>query len=405
MNQHDHPRWLRLPLLFGAVMFAAACGSDSANTDTTTPESGSGQPQAPARVLISADMAAGLFTLPPNYALPFPSDVDDGIAIALALNALSPEQEGFRDLDVAGISVTFGNNERDAQLAQTRELVHEVMGRTDIPVEGGAAGPLPPADPDADQDPCITPGVLMMADQLAQGPAALFAFGPLTDLACLVRAFPERAANITHVLAQMGARPGEEYTLPNVQQPIREAVDCCLWSVNVSLDVPAVELALSAPELAQARWTIAPWHFVAATLLSTNRMAQLGGSRPEGEWLRRNSIAFQTFWLAAFNEAGIHPWDVTLVQYLMRPDDFATLEVGWRIVDCRNPDDLLGRPSNPDCAGHGPTQFPLRDAEPAQLWLGNGEDQTARPGLFIIDDFVSEDARTRFLDTATALAP
>lgn len=386
-----------------AALLAAGCSS-SENGGTAGPDGAADKGQ-PARVLVSADMAAGLFTLPPNYSLPFPSDVDDGIAIALALNALAPEQEGFRGIEVAGISVTFGNNERDAQLTQTRELVHEVMGRTDIPVEGGAPGPLPPPDPEAEADPCITPGVTMMADKLAEGPAVLFAFGPLTDLACLVRAFPEEAANITHVLAQIGARPGEEYTLPNFQQPLREAVDCCLWSVNVSLDVPAVEMTLSAPELAGARWTIAPWHFVAATLLSTNRMAQLGCSKPEGEWLRRNSVAFQSFWLAAFNEAGIHPWDVTLVQYLIRPEDFATQQVGWRIVDCRNPDDPLGRPTNPDCAGHSQTQLPLRDAEPAQLWLGNGEAQTPRPNLFIIDDFIDEAAHTRFLDTTTALSP
>lgn len=404
MPSHHRRACLGISLLLAGAAGLGACSS-------TDPTAGAGLPTAGAeagetvRVLVSADMAAGLFTLPPNYTLPFPSDVDDGIAIALALNAGAPEQAGFRGLDVAGISVTFGNNERDAELAQTRELVHEVMGRSDVPVEGGASGPLPQFDPDAASDPCITPGVAMMADKLAEGPAAVFAFGPLTDLACLVRAFPDAATNITHVLAQIGARPGEEYTLPNAQQPIREGIDCCLWSVNVSLDVPAVAFALSAPALSGARWTVAPWHFVAATLLSTNRMAQLGGARPEGEWLRRQSVAFQTFWLATFNEAGIHPWDVTLVHYLMRPEDFATQRVGWRIVDCRNPEDPLGRPTHPDCAGHGPTQSPTRDAEPAQLWLGDGEQQMPHPALHIIDNFVDDTARTRFLDTTTALAP
>jgi inosine-uridine nucleoside N-ribohydrolase len=387
-----------LSLLLLLALLAGCSGGDAL-------EASLADRPAPLRVLISADMAAGLFTLPPNYALPFPSDVDDGIALALALNARAPTQPGFRGLEVIGVSITYGNNDRDPQFAQTEELVYSVMGRTDVPIAPGAAGALPPPDPAGGCDPCITPGVELMAEKLREGPAVLLALGPLTDLACLVRAFPREAANLTEVLAQIGARPNEEYTLPNLQQPLRSTLQCCLWSVNVSLDVPAVELALSAPELAAARWTIAPWHFVASTLFTSDRLLRLGGDRPEGAWLRRNALAFQTFWLAAFNEPGIHPWDVTLVQYLMRPEDFVVDAVGWRIVDCRNPDDPLGRPTGTDCAGHGPLQFPTRDAEPGQLWLGNGPQQRAKPELFIIDRFVSDEARTRFFDTTTALVP
>lgn len=82
MQVHQWRAWWRIALLT-CVAAVAACSS-------TDPSARAGLPAAHAeagekvRVLVSADMAAGLFTLPPNYTLPFPGAVDDGIAIALA---------------------------------------------------------------------------------------------------------------------------------------------------------------------------------------------------------------------------------------------------------------------------------------------------------------------------------
>jgi len=332
------------------------------------------------RVLVSADMAAGLAGQPPDA--PYPSDVDDGIAIALALNA-----EG---LDVDGIAVTFGNNDAEPETRQTRVLVHDVMGRRDVPIAQGAVGPLPPAPPAGAPDPCVNDGVRLLAEQLAR-PARLLALGPLTDVACLVRAFPARARNVTEILAQVGARPGEPYDLNG--RPV-------LFSLNVSADPQAARDVYATPVLGATTITSAPYHITISALLDDARLDRLGGERPEGRWLREQMVAFRAFWKAALGDDGLRPWDQNLVHFLIRPDDFVEREVGWRIVDCSDP---TGRNAGPACAGHGPTQFPTRDGEAAQLWLGLGEGQALRPRTRILDRYASDAAETRFLDTIADL--
>jgi len=327
------------------------------------------------RVLFSADFGAGLFG-PPTA--PYPSDVDDAIAIAMALNA--------RGLEVDGISVQFGNNQAGPATPKTRELVHDVMGRRDVPIAQGAERALPPPG-----EPCVTDGVRLLAEQLRRGPAKVLATGPLTDVACLARAFPRAAANVTEVLAQVGARPGEAYDLNG-----RPA----LFSLNVSADPRAMEEVLTSPALADAAITASPYHLAGMLLFDDARVDRMGGDTPEGRWLRDNSRAFREFWRAAFADDGLRPWDQTLVYHLMRPSAYRVRDVGWRMVDCADP---TGRNANPDCAGHGPTQFPTRDGEPKQLWLGDGPGQRPRARLRILDDYAAPADGVAFLDAVTAL--
>jgi pyrimidine-specific ribonucleoside hydrolase len=309
---------------------------------------------------------------------PYPSDVDDAIAIAMALNA--------RQLDVDAISVQFGNNRAEPATPKTRELVHGVMRRTDVPVAQGSARALPRPG-----EACVNDGVRLLAAELRKGPAKILATGPLTDVACLARTFPREAANVTEVLAQIGARPGEPYDLNG-----RPA----LFSLNVSADVLATEEVMASPALSGARITASPYHLAGMLLFDDARVDRMGGASPEGRWLRENSRAFREFWRAGFADNGLRPWDQTLVFHLMRPAAYRTLAVGWRMVDCSDP---TGRNANTACAGHGPTQFPTRDNEPKQLWLGNAPGQRPRRGLQILDAYAEPADGTRFLDAVTAL--
>lgn len=270
-------------------------------------------------------------------------------------------------------------------------MVHGVMGRRDVPIAQGATGPLPPAPAPGQADPCINDGVRLLAAELRKAPATLVVMGPLTDLACLVRTDPRAASRVREVLAQIGARPGEAYDLNG-----RPA----LFSLNVGADPAATEAVLASRALRGARITVAPYHTAGGTLLPDERLDRLGGDRPEGVWLREKAVGFRAFWKVAFGDDGLRPWDQHLVYRLVRPRDHASRPVGWRMVDCSDP---TGRNAGPACAGHGPTQFPTRDGESAQLWLGEGPGQRARPGLRILDGFVDARAEERFLDAVTAL--
>jgi inosine-uridine nucleoside N-ribohydrolase len=333
--------------------------------------------QGPRRVVISTDFTPGL--VGPLPASPYPSDVDDGIAVAYALN--SPQ------LRVDALAVQFGNNEAGPSTRQARTMVHEVMGRRDVPIAQGATGRL------RDDADCVNDGVRLLARELREGPATVLAMGPLTDLACLARTDPVAAGNVVEVLAQIGARPGEPYDLNG-----RPA----LFSLNVGADPAATEAVLASPALARATITASPYHLAGEQLLDDARVDRLGGDRPEGRWLRDQARAFRLFWTASFGDLGLRPWDQTLVHALVRPSAYRVRDVGWRMVSCADP---TGRNANPDCAGHGPTQFPTRDGEPAQLWLGDGEGQRARPRLRILDAYVSPREAIRFLDAVAALEP
>ncbi len=338
-------------------------------------------PDGRRRVLFSTDFTPGL--VGPLPASPYPSDVDDGIAVALALNA--------KALRVDGLAIQFGNNEAEPSTRVAREMVHDVMGRREIPIAQGASSKLPPAPQAGTPDPCRNAGVELLARELREGPATVIASGPLTDLACLARTDPVAAGNVVEVLAQVGARPGEPYDLNG-----RPA----LFSLNVGADPEAVRTVLSSPALAGATFTASPYHHAGGYLLDSARVDRLGGSSPEGVWLRDKARAFRAFWTAAFGDLGLRPWDQSLVYALMAPEEVRRVDVGWRLVDCSDP---TGRNAGAACAGHGPTQFVTRDGEGQQLWLGPGPGQAARPRLQVLDGYAAPGGPARFLDTVTAL--
>ena len=239
--------------------------------------------------------------------------------------------------------------------------------------------------------------VRCLASQSAAGERALrrshTGHGPLTDLACVVRTDAVAAANVDRVVAQIGARPGEPYDLNG-----RPA----LFSLNVSADPLATETVLASPALARATITASPYHLAGEQLLDDARLDRLGGQRPEGVWLREQAQAFRAFGKAAFADAGLRPWDQTLVHSVARPQAYRRRAVAWQMVDCADP---TGRNASPACAGHGPTQFATRDVEGQQLWLGTGERQRFRARLEILDAYASPREAARVLDTVAAIEP
>jgi hypothetical protein len=324
-------------------------------------------PGARQRVLFSADFGAGMLG-PPTA--PYPSDVDDAIAIAMALNA--------RGLDVDGISVQFGNNQAEPATPKTREMVHDVMGRREGPIAQGAERALPPAG-----EPCVTDGVRLLAEQLRRGPAKVLATGPLTDVACLARTFPREAANVTEVLAQVGARPGEGV------RPQRAA-----GAVQPQRGRRPTRDG-GGPDLTRARrgrdhrLALPPGRHAA---LRRRARRPHGRRHAGGPLAAREQPSVPRVLAGGLRRQRPAALDQTLVHHLSTPGAYVIRDVGWRMVDCADPS---GRNANPDCAGHGPSQFPTRDGEPKQLWLGDGPGQQPRAGLRVLDAYRTPGGRHR----------
>ena len=181
--------------------------------------------------------------------------IDDALAILLAL--ASPE------VDLRLVTTVHGN----VELAQTTENALRVLhlaGRSDVPVAAGAAASLVHPQPEraghvhgaaglggvelppspAAADP--RPAVVALAELLMTSPepVTVAAVGPLTNLALLLRVFPDAAARIGRLVVMGGsaARGGNvtaaaEFNVWADPEAAQAVLASALPTVLVGLDV------------------------------------------------------------------------------------------------------------------------------------------------------------------------
>lgn len=156
--------------------------------------------------------------------VPIILDVDTGVddACALLLAALHP------DLDLRAVTCVGGNAAVDDVVRNTLKVL-DVAGRTDVPVARGAARPLlePVRDarhvhgedgmadlgwPSSERHPDLRHAVELLRDLLCQaatsgaaGRVTLVPLGPLTNIALLLRTYPEAAAGLSEIVFMGGA--------------------------------------------------------------------------------------------------------------------------------------------------------------------------------------------------------
>ena len=152
--------------------------------------------------------------------LPLVIDTDPGIddAVAILLALASPE------VDLRLVTTVHGNVDLDATTENARRVLH-LAGRSDVPVAAGAReslvhpqprraghvhgeaglGGVLLAESPAALDP--RPAVVALADLLMSSelPVTVAAIGPLTNLALLLRVYPDSAARIGRLVIMGGS--------------------------------------------------------------------------------------------------------------------------------------------------------------------------------------------------------
>jgi pyrimidine-specific ribonucleoside hydrolase len=157
-------------------------------------------------------------------AVPVILDVDTGVddACALLLAALHPQ------VDLRAVTCVGGNASVDDVVRNTLKVL-DVAGRTDVPVARGAARPLlePASDarhvhgddgmadlgwPPSDRHPDGRHAVELLRDLLSEaahggsaGRITLVPLAPLTNIALLLRTYPEAAAGLREIVFMGGA--------------------------------------------------------------------------------------------------------------------------------------------------------------------------------------------------------
>jgi purine nucleosidase len=147
------------------------------------------------------------------------SDIDDAFALALVLN--SPE------LDLLGVTTVSGDAEARARLAAK---MLEDAGRLDVPVVAGASGKPLPIEQCLLAENLKSPSLLPIAAEefleseirRRPGQITIVAIGPLTNIAALLKKYPDAAKEIKQIVLMggsiergyaPGSKPEAEYNI------------------------------------------------------------------------------------------------------------------------------------------------------------------------------------------------
>jgi inosine-uridine nucleoside N-ribohydrolase len=251
------------------------------------------------------------------------SDVDDGLAIGLALN--SPE------VDLLAVTVVAGNVPVGQGVRGALELL-EVAGATHVPVHRGADRPLlqdprawrrlldirrddpkaqalwrdaPPARTQLDPDPRPASRALAELVDAHPGEVTVLAIGPLTNIATAMLLDPEWQHKVARVVWMGGA-----FELPDVLQEL-----------NAAYDPEATHLVMTSA----APMLIVPLDVTLRTSMHLDQVTRLeSASSPVAQYLGRTVRPWVTWLAERFGREGCPLHDPLALAALLDPDVIRT---------------------------------------------------------------------------------
>lgn len=237
-------------------------------------------------------------------------EVDDGFALIQAFH--SPE------LEIRGVSVVFGN----APLPKAWRIGNEIVGtygpkglRT---YRGAASGDDLGKPTDASD---------AIATALRRERLTILALGPVTNIATVLRLYPELAKNITQIIAVAGRRPGQRFAAsPNQAQSFRD--------FNFELDSAGFQVLLDA----KVPIVLAPWEVSSKVWMRSEDLDRLAQGDRDVQSLVAPARDWLQWWHENLGVEGFNPFDTLAVGYVISPQLFACEESNARIQDA--PDDV-----------------------------------------------------------------
>ena len=152
-----------------------------------------------------------------------------------------------------------------------------------------------------------------MARELREhGPLTLFAIGPLTDIACLIKNFPRAARRIERVVALMGSRRGGGLKLGTTPVP----------DLNFTLDPVALKVLLAQSRIPATFMLFEVTSKITITARQLKRIGREGRAGAYYAAASRPNVAVE----------GFQPFDANTVQWLLNQRAYRCLNAGWRVV-------------------------------------------------------------------------
>lgn len=231
-------------------------------------------------------------------------DVDDGLAIAMALN--SPE------LEVVGLTLTYGNAGLRSVKRSARRLM-KAAGREDVPVLTGARSRR-----DLGKD---TDASRFIEETLNEKPGevSLLTLGPLTNVARAEKNSPGTLRNARRVVTMGGAVYGPMFGIPIFPAEF-----------NFSKDPPADAIFLDAVE----GLVMVPCDLTVRVSFKRKYMKRLREADLElARFIYKNCRSWYAVLSAVLMRDGFPPHDPLAVGWMLRPDLFETKVENLKVVE------------------------------------------------------------------------
>ncbi len=224
------------------------------------------------------------------------NDVDDCWALMMALR--SPE------LDLRGISTTFGNTKGKTALQVARQVIGHLGGAARTPIYEGSHSSGSPEWKSTQASEAI-------ASVLRQEKLTIIAQGPLTNIATVIVNHPDVVRNVERIVMVAGKRPG------NLFHPGEQ-----WWfhfrDFNIRKDTPAAKIVLNSG----IPLILTPFELATKVTIMRSDLDKLGSGDEAAHWLRQASQSWMSFWEDRLHKQGFYPFDALAVGYVTMPDLF-----------------------------------------------------------------------------------
>lgn len=214
------------------------------------------------------------------------SDVDDGLALLYLLGH-------SQDVELLGLTCSYGNSDMDTVYANTQRLARELG--LNVPVLRGGSSPADPGSEAA--------RFLAQAAAEAPGEVGVLATGSLTNLRGAAQEDPAFFGNLREV-ALMG---GLEHTLVVNGRIMNE--------LNFSCDPQAIEMTLAAP----CPVTVATSQACLPALFTRELFTEQLG---KDSWLMRECGSWFRWWTEHYGLDAFVCWDIVAAAALVQPELF-----------------------------------------------------------------------------------
>ncbi|MGY5450175.1 nucleoside hydrolase [Agarivorans sp. MS3-6] len=260
------------------------------------------------RLWIDSDITLGKKNSPVSYC-----DVDDGYAIAALLRSV--------EVDVVGISSTLGNTNDIAISTQVAtDFIHR-FGPNSVVVSRGASAPL------GEGSQSVPDGVKAMAAALEEGNMSIIGIGAATNIALLVKHYPQLLSKIDELVLLAGRRSIDQHFISGHHQPKP------FRDLNFEADVSAYKVLLDSP----LSITLVPYEACNSFWIKQHDLLAMLNTSQVAGYLAKKSEPWLLEWELVFGAAGFNPFDLIAAAYVINAAWFSAEQ--WDVEIVSGPSD------------------------------------------------------------------